>query len=136
MEPSISYGITDDSGIFSLIDVVRRGLNFSAFINLTKKSPFNISDWASFLHLSERTIQRYEKEDKVFDTVYSEKIVQITLLYNYGTEVFGNSELFNTWLETPNIALGKSTPKDLLDSSFGIEFIKTELTKIAHGILA
>ncbi len=136
MEPSISYGITDDSSILSLINTVRRGLNFSSFLNLTQRSPFNLNEWASFLHLSERTIQRYEKENKTFDTVYSERIVQITLLYNYGIEVFGNDKLFNTWLESPCIALGKSIPKEFLDSSFGIDLLKSELTKIEHGILA
>ncbi len=135
-EPAVAYGLQNETNIFNLMEIVRKGLNYAAFLNLTKRSPFNISDWSSFLHLSERTMQRYEKEDKVFDTVYSEKIIQITQLYNYGIEVFGNSEQFDFWLETPNLALGKVKPKEFLDNLFGIELLKNELNRIEHGILA
>jgi putative toxin-antitoxin system antitoxin component (TIGR02293 family) len=58
------------------------------------------------------------------------------MLYYYGIEVFGGQERFNTWLTTKNTALGGIKPKDLLDSSFGIQMLKDELTRIEHGVLA
>jgi putative toxin-antitoxin system antitoxin component (TIGR02293 family) len=135
-EGQISFSSIDDKDIYSLIEMVRQGIKFSSFTNLVGKSPFNLSEWSDFLHLSERTMQRYKKEKTTFGNIHSEKILQLTLLFKYGTEVFGDKEHFNTWLETDNVALGKIKPKALLDSSFGIDMIKDELNRIEQGVLA
>lgn len=119
-----------------LISTTRQGIPYNAFSKMTKDSPFSLDDWSIFLHLSERTMQRYKKEKKAFDPIHSEKILEITMLYNRGTEVFGNHEKFNTWLNAKSIALGGTKPKDLLDSTFGIGMLKNELTRIEHGVLA
>ena len=70
------------------------------------------------------------------DEIQSEKILEIVLIYKKGIDVFGNAEKFNSWLETENLALGKNKPKSFLDSSFGINLLKDELTRIEYGILA
>ena len=95
-----------------------------------------MSEWSSFLHISDRTMQRYTKENRTFDPLQSEKIVEIALLYNKGTEVFGEQGKFDTWLEAGNLALGNIKPKSLLDNSFGIGLLKDELVRIEYGILA
>lgn len=125
-EPTVGY----------LITTTRQGIPFNTFTKMIKDSPFDLDDWSIFLHLSERTMQRYKKEKKSFDSIHSEKILEITMLYNRGTEVFGNSEKFNTWLNAKNIALGGIKPKELLDSTFGIGMLKNELIRIEHGVLA
>ena len=136
MNGVLNYSSADDNNILRLIAMVREGIKFTNFTEFVKSSPFNLNEWSGFLHLSERTMQRYQKEKATFSTTHSEKILQITLLFNYGIEVFGNKEKFNTWLETDNLALGKIKPKELLDNSFGINLIKDELTRIEHGVLA
>lgn len=135
-EAAVAYSSIDDSGILSIIQRIRKGINFSIFTDIAQKIPFSLYEWSSFLHISERTMQRYQKEKKSFDPIYSEKIIEITMLYNYGVEVFGNKENFDQWLQTQNVALGGNTPKDFLDSTFGIQLIKDELTRIEHGVLA
>lgn len=135
-EKQFSFSAIDDKDIYRLIDMVRQGIKFSSFSSLVGKSPFNLSEWSDFLHLSERTMQRYKKEKTTFGNIHSEKILQLTLLFKFGTEVFGDKNLFNTWLETTNVALGKIKPRDLLDNSFGIDMIKDELTRIEQGVLA
>lgn len=135
-EAAVAYSSIDDSGILSIIQRIRKGINFSIFTDIAQKIPFSLHEWSSFLHISERTMQRYQKEKKSFDPIYSEKIIEITMLYNYGVEVFGNKENFDQWLQTQNVALGGNTPKDFLDSTFGIQLIKDELTRIEHGVLA
>ena len=132
----LTYGAIDDQDILSLIHLVRQGIKFPVFVNFMEKSPFDLTEWPGFLHLSERTMQRYKKEERTFDSLQSEKILEIALLYKKGIEVFGNKEKFNSWLETKNLALGKIKPKELFDSSFGIGLLKDELTRIEHGILA
>ena len=135
-DPKVSYSSIDDNYALSLIEIVRKGIKFSMFINFANKSPFSLNEWSAFLHLSERTMQRYKKEERTFEPLQSEKILEIAILYKKGVEVFGNHEKFNSWLETENLALGKVKPKDLFDNSFGINLLKDELVKIEHGILA
>lgn len=134
-EPVSAYSIVDND-IVSLINTVRKGINFSSFQNIAQKSNFNLRDWSTILHLSERTMQRYKKESLPFEPLQSEKILQVALIFQKGQEVFGNTDKFNKWLDEENQAIGKMKPKELLDNSFGIRMIEDELTKIEYGILA
>ncbi len=135
-EPAVAYGHTDDKGIFSLIRMIRNGISFRAFTEFVKSTPFSMSEWAGFLHISERTLHRYQKENHSFDAPRSEKILQVAMLYKHGMDVFGSKAAFDTWLDTEIISLGKIKPKSLLDSSFGISILKDELSRIEHGIPA
>lgn len=121
---------------FVLMTIAREGIGYDIFSPLLSKYPFSLEDWSHYLHLSERSLQRYRKEKKTFDPLQAEKILQITMLYEQGVEVFGSKENFDIWLGTTSIALGNVKPKDLLDTSFGIDMLATELIRIEHGVLA
>lgn len=135
-ESMVTYQVMGNRNILSLINTVREGIQFHLFMNIVSKSPFNITEWASFLHLSDRTMQRYKKEQKTFDPIHSEKILEVTLIYKRGVEVFGDTGRFNSWLNSNNIALGNIKPKELLDNTFGINLLQDELGRIEHGVLA
>ncbi len=137
-EPTMTYGYQnfDNVGIFNLIDIAQKGISFKIFDSLSKKFPFSMQDWADFLHISGKTLSRYQKEDKSFDVLQSEKILQIEMLYKRGEEVFGSSDNFLIWLQSESVALGKTKPQDLLGSVFGISLLMDELTRIEHGVLA
>ncbi len=136
LEPLASYSKADDVQSFALVNLVRNGIQFGAFDKMAGQCGFSMAEWAEYLHLSERSMQRYRKENKPFDPLQSEKILEIALLYNRGIEVFGNIEKFSEWLGQENIYLGNIKPKSLLDSTFGINLVKDELIKIEQGILA
>ncbi|MDB5003789.1 MAG: hypothetical protein JWQ34_2014 [Mucilaginibacter sp.] len=121
---------------FDLTNMVREGVPFPYFNNLSNQIHFGLEEWSSYLHLSERTIQRYKKENKSFDPLYSERILEIELLYKKGIVVFGVADNFYTWMDTISIPLGSVKPKDLLDTGFGIEAIYDELGRIEFGVLA
>ncbi len=135
-EPAIAYNTLDDRNAYSLISAIKKGIEYTFFEKLAQISSFTISDWSKFLHLSERSIQRYKKESGRFNVTSSEKIVEITMLYKYGIEVFGDKMKFNTFLNSNNVALGGVKPKELLDTSFGITLVKDELMRIEYGVLA
>jgi putative toxin-antitoxin system antitoxin component (TIGR02293 family) len=134
-KPVKKYPILDDDSV-GMVNLLREGVEFPYLNSISDRINFTLEDWASYLHLSERTIQRYKKEKKPFDTIYTEKIVQIDLLYKRGTEVFGNEANFHTWMETKSIPLGGVKPKDLLDTTYGINLVADELGRIEHGIFA
>ena len=135
-EDAVAYGSLDDAQALYLIEIIRKGMNYRKFHGLFKEAAFTLTEWSKILHISERTMQRYESENKSFDPIQSEKIIQIAMLHKYGISVFGNAENFHTWLYSKNIAMGGLLPKDLLDSSFGIDLVKDELGRIEHGVLA
>lgn len=131
-----SYNSADDKNVLAIIDIVRNGISYKDFTRIADDTPFSLTDWANYLQLSERTIQRNQKEKKSFQPIQSERIVELSMLYTYGVEVFGDKANFNTWLNSKSIALGGRTPKELLDTKFGISMVKDELGRIEHGILA
>lgn len=130
-----NYEFVDDDEV-TLTNMVREGVSFNYFHRLSDQIHLGMHEWADYLHLSERTIQRYKKEKKVFDPIYAEKIVIIELLYKKGVNVFGIADNFYTWMDTISIALGNVKPKNLLDTSFGITMVYNELGRIEHGIFA
>jgi putative toxin-antitoxin system antitoxin component (TIGR02293 family) len=131
-----SYKSADDKNVFAIIDAVRTGISFNEFEKIVGNAPFSLAEWANYLQLSERTIQRNQKEKKSFQPIQSEKIIELIMVYEYGVDVFGDKDNFNVWLKSKSIALGGRTPKELLDTKFGVGMVKDELGRIEHGVLA
>lgn len=126
--------ILDDD--VELIGLTRKGISYKLFNSIQSKSPFTIKEWSFFLHLTERTLQRYKKENKSFEPLQSERILEIAQLQKRGIEIFGGSDNFYVWMNAKIIALGGIPPKELLDNSFGISILNAELTRIEYGVLA
>lgn len=126
--------ILDDS--VALVKLSRKGINYSLFDSIVKSGPFTIKDWVVFLHLTERTLQRYKKENRSFEQLQSSRILEIAQLQSKGKEIFDGVENFNQWMNSKVVALGSIKPKDLLDNSFGIGMLNDELTRIEYGVLA
>jgi putative toxin-antitoxin system antitoxin component (TIGR02293 family) len=101
-----SYSSVDDNNVLAIIDLVRTGISYKDFNKIADDTPFSIAEWAYYLQLSERTIQRNQKEKKSFQPIQSERIVELSMLYQYGVEVFGDKDNLNTWLNSKSIALG------------------------------
>ncbi len=133
-ETDLSLVNEPDAGYF--INYTHSGMPFNTFEKQSQKVPFTQNEWSNVLNLSERTFQRYKKENKKFESIYTEKILEIILLFNRGIEVFQNENNFYEWLNTPSMALGNIKPLSIIDNSFGIEAVKNELGRIEHGIFA
>lgn len=132
--PAFSWN--DDQRSFALIKMVREGIPFGEFMALSKAFPFTTKEWAIFLNITVRTLERHKAENKTFRQEQSEKILSIYQLLNYGSIVFEDSERFFIWLAAKNIALGGIAPKELMDTNIGIHMVRDELGRLEHGILA
>lgn len=122
--------------LYKIISVVREGIPYQTFQHFSGQSPFTMAEWSAFLGLSERTLQRYKKDNRKFDQLQSERIIEITLLMKRGVEVFGDKDRFIEWMHSRIVALGRIRPIELLDNKFGIQMLNDELTAIEHGIFA
>jgi putative toxin-antitoxin system antitoxin component (TIGR02293 family) len=132
----MNYNSVDDRDILSLIKKSREGIKYSTFNKIQKEFLLKPAEWSKILHLSERTLQRYKKDKINFGSLYSERIIEIQLLFNKGIDVFGDKDNFYNWLNSKNIVLGGIFPISLLDNTFGILMLRDQLTRIEHGILA
>ncbi len=118
-----------------MIHIIRKGIPYSFFNLIQHYTPFSETDWASFLDISTKSLQRYKQSSKSFKPSQSEKIIELAEVTNVGLDVFGDMEKFKLWLDTPNFSLGKLKPIDLLMDSYGKELVIAELTRINYGIL-
>ena len=87
------------------------------------------------MHISERTLQRYD-DDAIVSSEYAEKGIELARLYTRGEEVFGSSDKFKLWIRTPSVIFNNEAPLSLLDTSAGFNMVFTELGRIEHGIFA
>jgi putative toxin-antitoxin system antitoxin component (TIGR02293 family) len=118
-----------------LIELSRKGVSKSALSHLAKSLGLSTAAMAQMLPITERTIQRYRAKT-LFKPSVSEHILELAGLVARGTEVFGERDLFLKWMQRPTRALGNRTPRELLDSTFGVGMVMNELGRIEHGIVS
>lgn len=118
-----------------IIAAIRAGIPFTLFRLIQDYTPFSEHDWADFLDISTKSLQRYKTAPQYhFKSIHSEKIIEMAEVTKAGLDTFGNNEKFKLWLQTPNFALGNVKPIELLKDSYGKELVIAELTRINHGI--
>lgn len=120
---------------FDLIRFTRQGFKKHAILSLAKKISLTLQELAGIMHISERTLQRYD-DNEIIKPEYAEKAVELARLYTRGEEVFGSLERFKLWMKTPLHVFRGETPVSLLDTSVGFDILFKELGRIEHGIFA
>jgi putative toxin-antitoxin system antitoxin component (TIGR02293 family) len=150
-EPMMAYGVTSPVNVlhqllatgryaatstdFDLVQLTRAGLPKRILASLAKKISITLQELAHIMHISDRTLQRYD-DDAIVKTEYAEKAVELARLYVRGQEVFGSMDKFKSWMKTPLFVFKNETPISLLDTSIGFDMVFKELGRIEHGIFA
>ncbi len=119
-----------------LNQLITSGLSYSLFETMQDNTPFSKDEWARFLDVSVKTLDRYRQDNKSFKAFQSEKIIGMIEVIERGVDVFGDMDMFKRWLYASIPALSDSKPIELLSSSYGKELVLDELTRIEHGIFA
>lgn len=119
-----------------IVHSIRKGIPYRLFSLIKEKTPFQEEEWAEFLGLSTKTLQRYKAlNNHIFKPQHSEKILELAEVTSLGNSILGQ-EKFYLWLQTPSFALGNLTPRELLKDSYGKELVVEELHHIDQGIFA
>lgn len=121
--------------VYNLVELARKGVKKAALDRLKAETGLTYKDLATVLHVSERTLQRLTDAEALKPEV-SDRLISIFQVYLRGFEVFEEKPSFLMWMSLPSIGLGGVQPKDLLDTSFGIQMILNELGRIEHGVLS
>lgn len=117
-----------------LISAIREGIPYGLFELIQAVSPFSEGDWAEILQLSTKSLQCYKQEPGCrFESLYSEKIMETAEVVQVGLKVFGETEQFKLWLNTPNFEMGMLKPFELLRDSYGKDLVLSELYRIGQS---
>ncbi len=96
--------------------------------------PFTQIEWASMLHLSERTLQRYAKNNSSFDGIYTDRILLLQEMIELGLETFTDADTFYRWLKKEKQVLGQSLNFESLFSDRGIQEVINQISRIQYGV--
>ena len=113
-----------------------KDFTYSEFKKIADKIPFTQAEWASILHVSERTLQRYAKNNGSFAPINAERAIQIEKVLKEGKITFGKVENFYSWLKSNPYMLEGNLSLNSLTTYEGIQKVLTQLGRIQHGILA
>lgn len=113
-----------------------KDFTYGEFKKIADKAPFTQAEWASLLHISERTLQRYAKDNSTFASINAERALQIARVLKEGELTFGKQENFYNWIKRGPYMLGGNLSFDSLTTADGIERVLTQLLRIQHGLFA
>lgn len=107
---------------------------YKRFQKIADKVPFTQKEWANILNLSERTLQRYAKDNLPFAAIYVDRILHIEQLINLGLQTFISPEAFYSWLKKDKNVMGNKLNFESLYSSVGIQETIHQVGRILHNI--
>lgn len=114
-------------------DSTQKGVLASEVAHLSEITPFKEDFFCKALDISTKTLSRYIQDKKRFNPNDSELILKWKALFEEGKETFGSYASFCAWLSKPAIALHHVLPKDLMQTSRGVDVIMEELSRIQWG---
>ncbi len=132
---SVPDSTLDAPSDFDLVALIRAGLTKKALDRMVQAYDITAIDMARILHVSDRTMRRYETES-VLDPEQSERLIELAKLFAHGISVFGSNIRFRRWLHSEVFSLDGQKPIDLLDTSIGIGLVDDILGRIEYGIVA
>ena len=129
-EPAVAYRSTVKV-VPSLND-----FTFNEFKKIAATAPFSQAEWATMLHVSERTLQRYAKNNGSFAAINAERILLIDKVLKEAITTFGNIEKFYQWIKKEPYMLEGNLLFNSLSTYDGIQKVLTQLGRIQQGLFA
>ncbi len=129
-EPKAIYG-----RIAKIIPSLKE-FTYKEFKKISDNTPFTQAEWAAMLHVSERTLQRYAKNNGSFASINAERAMLLDKVLKKGKEVFGTIEKFYHWISRNPYMLENNLSLSSLTTAEGINNVLTQLGRIEHGLFA
>jgi putative toxin-antitoxin system antitoxin component (TIGR02293 family) len=128
-EPNVFYGSLKKT-------IAPKEFSYEDFKKISDKIPFTLAEWATILHLSERTLQRYAKNNSNFAPINAERIFLLEKVLDEARITFGKTEKFYEWISRNPFSLEGNISVNSLSTYEGIQNVLTQLGRIQHGIFA
>lgn len=136
--PNIAKALNLKQEVNSLDDLRKitcQGITQTSIDALAKHLSLSDQEMIKFLHISKRTLKRYEA-DHLLSPEITDHLVQLAKVYTRAVETFEDQETAIKWLKEPCMAIGNIKPLDYLTNSSGIEMVLDELGRIEYGVFA
>ncbi len=117
-------------------NVSLKDLSYNDFKKLADKAPFSLTEWADILHVSERTLQRYAKDNHKFAPINAERFTLIEKVLAEGKKALGNYANFYAWIKEEPYMLEGNLSLNSLTTYDGIQNVVIQLNRIQHGLFA
>lgn len=109
---------------------------YNDFKKISDRVDLSQKEWSDILHISERTLQRYAKDNSAFNFSVIDRILLIDKVLKKGIDVLGNVIDFIAWLKNDPESIEGKLGLHSLASFDGISKVLNQLGRIEHGILA
>ena len=109
---------------------------YEDFKKIADKIPFTQAEWSEILHISERTLQRYAKDNHSFAPINAERILLINKVLAEAKITFGKTEKFYEWIKRNPYMMEGNLSVQSLSTYEGIQNVLTQLGRIQQGIFA
>ena len=109
---------------------------YEDFKKVADKIPFTQAEWSEILHISERTLQRYAKDNHLFAPINAERILLINKVLAEAKITFGKTEKFYEWIKRNPYMMEGNLSVQSLSTYEGIQNVITQLGRIQQGIFA
>jgi len=117
-------------------EVLKRGIPSGAFnFLLSRVKVLEPADVRQAVGLSVRTVQRRNQTpQKPLSTEQSGRAWKFAEVLAKATDVLGNQEAAEEWLNSPAIGLDQHRPLELLSTAVGAEMVERLLGRIEYGV--
>src|ERR1017187_7465569 len=85
-EPEMAYAYYSSKQVPAI-----KEFTFAEFKKIADRIDLTQKEWSEILHISERTLQRYAKDNSTFNFNIIDRIMLISKVIKKGVEVFGNA---------------------------------------------
>ena len=113
-----------------------KDFTYEDFKKVADKIPFTQAEWSDILHISERTLQRYAKDNHLFAPINAERILLINKVLAAAKITFGKTEKFYEWIKRNPYMMEGNLSVQSLSTYDGIQNVLTQLGRIQQGIFA
>jgi putative toxin-antitoxin system antitoxin component (TIGR02293 family) len=115
---------------------ITKDFTFNEFKKIASQVDLTQKEWSDILHISERTLQRYAKDNSTFNFSVIDRILLIDKVIKKGIDVFGNAGDFIIWIKDEPQSIEGRLGLHSLASFDGVTKVLNQLGRIEQGILA
>jgi putative toxin-antitoxin system antitoxin component (TIGR02293 family) len=130
--------LNEPSSVYAkpLKNISIKEFTYEDFKKVADKIPFTQAEWSDILHISERTLQRYAKDNHLFAPINAERILLINKILTEAKITFGKTEKFYEWIKRNPYMMEGNLSVQSLSTYEGIQNVLTQLGRIQQGIFA
>lgn len=126
----------EEAGDFSdLLGRLEEGLDAAAEQHLRERLELSLSEMASLLDTSPRTLGRRQEEGRLTSSE-SDRLYRYARLFERAVDVLGDEEAGRTWMKTEQLRLGGRVPLEAARFEPGAREVEDLLGRLERGLPA